>query len=138
MMLPLALMAPLVKAENDGSVSPQIAAHNPLRVQCDAKPTTANQLSVTCKFTQNPKYGINVTPEPQVEFLAGNKSLLPSKIVPENAKKGHDPRYYGEMASVTATVKRQEGLQARVTYFFCSKADGFCARKIDKAEIRLP
>lgn len=140
MALILGLTVPVLQAQSNSAPTSggQVAAHNPLKVQCDAKPAPANKVSVTCQFTQNAKYGINVVPEPTVEVLAGNTSLLASKIVPANAKPGHDARYYGEMAPVSFTVNRQVGLQARVTYFFCSKQDGFCARKIDKADIRLP
>ena len=115
----------------------QVALHDPLKFQCGSKPEPASKISVTCQFTQNPKYSINLVPEPTVDVLSGSTTVLPRKIVPGNAK-AHGGQYYGEMAPVTFTVNRQAGLQARVTYFFCSKESGFCARKIDKVDILLP
>ncbi|MBI3940358.1 MAG: hypothetical protein HY315_05950 [Acidobacteria bacterium] len=114
------------------------AVHNPLKFQCDARPASTGRISLTCAFELNPKYDINLVPKPKVDVVSGEASLLPAQLVPVNVRKARDPRYYGEMGPVSATVDRRPGLQARFTYFFCSKKDGFCAQKIEKVNIQLP
>lgn len=114
------------------------ANHMPLRMSYQAQPASGGKISLTFKFEEKSGYMVNLTPQPKLDIVRGQKSVLPAQLVPANAEKGGDTHYYGVIAPVTVTVDRAQGLEARFTYFFCSKADGFCARKIDKLAILLP
>ncbi|MBI4455328.1 MAG: hypothetical protein HY644_05445 [Acidobacteria bacterium] len=116
----------------------QHAAHNPLKISYAARPVSNRKVSLTFRFEQNPSYGIIVKPEPNLDVVKGESSILPAKLVPANLQKQAKSPYYGEIAPMTVTVERTPGLQGRITYFFCHKKDGFCARKTDKVDLRLP
>ena len=114
------------------------AAHNPLQVNYTVKPAAGGNVALTFRFVQKAGYTINLSPEPKLDIVKGEASVLPAKLVPANkASEGSSP-YYGEIAPLTVTVARRPGLQARMTYFFCSKKDGFCARKTEKVDLKFP
>ena len=110
----------------------------PLKMSYQAQPASDGKVSLTFKFEPKSGYAVNLKPQPKLDIVRGQKSILPAQVVPSNATKNSEDTYYGTMAPVTVTVDRSKGLEARFTYFFCSKADGFCARKIDKVAIVLP
>lgn len=113
-------------------------AHSPLKISYTAQPLAGGKMSLTFRFEHNPRYVVNLTPQPKLDIVRGERSVLLSKIVPANLGKDAASSYYGAMAPVEVTVDRDSGLEARITYFFCSKADGFCARKTDSVPIHFP
>jgi hypothetical protein len=113
------------------------AAHNPLQVNYTIKPAAGGNVALTFQFVQKAGYTINLSPEPKLDIVKGEASVLPAQLVPTNKAKVRSSPYYGEMAPLTVTVARRPGLQARMTYFFCFKKDGFCARKIEKVDLKF-
>ena len=114
------------------------AAHHPLQVSYTAKPAPGGKVALTFQFIQKAGYTINLSPEPKLDIVKGEASILPAKLVPANKAKEGSSQYYGEMVPLTVTVARRPGLQARMIYYFCSKKDGFCARKTDKVDLDFP
>ena len=125
-------------------VSPLAAAdeptrHEPLKISYTAKAASGGKYSLTFKFDQNPRYTINLKPEPKLDLVRGDNSVLGgAKLVPANVPREAGSNYYGKIEPINLVVQKADGLQARFTYFFCSKKDGFCARKVETVDVKLP
>ncbi|HEY2933191.1 MAG TPA: hypothetical protein VGK99_15730 [Acidobacteriota bacterium] len=113
--------------------------HEPLKISYTAKAVSSGKYTVTFKFDQNPRYTINLKPEPKFDLVKGENSILSgAKLVPGNVPREAGSNYYGKIEPINLVVQKIEGLQARFTYFFCSKKDGFCARKVETVDVKLP
>jgi hypothetical protein len=113
--------------------------HHPLQLKYEATQMGPQKIRLTVQFDQNPKYDINRKPEPKLDIVKNGTSVIGSKIVPADVPASKNTaQYYRKLSPVTITVDKTTGMQARFTYFFCSKKDGFCARKIDTVELLLP
>ncbi len=119
-------------------ISEPLSVHHPFKIHYTARPAESGKVSLTFQFEQDPKYQINLKPEPKLDILKGHSSILPKKLVPADLRRDPDSQYYGKLAPVTIVVDRMPGLQAQFSYLFCSKKDGFCARKIEKIDLQLP
>jgi hypothetical protein len=119
-------------------ISEPLFAHHPFKIRCTAKPTGRGKVMLTFQFEQDSRYQINLKPEPKLDILRADSSILPRKLVPADLRRDPDSHYYGKLAPLTVVVDRMSGLQAQFTYVFCSKKDGFCARKTDKIDLQVP
>ena len=85
-------------------------------------------------FKPDPQYDFNRTPPftVEVEPRAGIEWQAP-KLSPKDGKPKAGSQYYGEILPVEFPYTLSAGApieaRAKVTYFYCSKKDGFCARE---------
>ncbi|MBI2823008.1 MAG: hypothetical protein HYX74_12365 [Acidobacteria bacterium] len=144
LLLIAALSSGPIRAQSDAVAAPssfpasKLAFYDPLKIRYSTKPAAAGKVALTFEFEPKPGYVINLKPEPKLTIVKGGSSVLPKQLVPANLGKADEPNYYARMAPLTVTVDRSSDLQAQLTYFFCSKKDGFCARKTDKVRLLLP
>ena len=85
------------------------------------------------KINRDPVFSLTVTPIPGVKLDSTTVEASPED------KKSHD-EYYVDVpdlkVAVTPSNTGRFELPAKLTYFFCSKSDGFCAKQT--VDVKIP
>jgi len=107
-----------------------------------AAPVRAGQKTdLTVSFKVTPGYLINHTPPISLKLtsIAGIKLEKTELTSPSKDPKSKD-EYYVDLptlkVSVSAAKSGKYEIPGKLTYFFCSKADGFCSKQ--DFDVRIP
>ena len=107
-----------------------------------AGPMKAGQKGeVTVSFNLLKGYGINHTPPISLKLTAVPGVSLPktSFATPTEDPKSKD-EYYVDLPSIKVPVVAAKAgkyeIPGKLTYFFCSKTDGFCSRQV--LDVKIP
>jgi hypothetical protein len=111
-----------------------------------AKPGANGAIAVTF-VPKDPEVHVNEEPAPRLKLDAGQKILVdkqppaPSRIAPVDPEVAHylDPRLPVSfpVALAPGAPKGAQMLTASVTYFFCSKREGWCRKGTSEVEVPL-
>ncbi len=104
--------------------------------------------AVAVTFTpRDPDVKINQEPAPRLKLDAGQKVLVDKQPPPPSRVQPFDPdtaRYLDPKAPVLFPVavapgapKGSQVVKATVTYFFCSKREGWCRKGMEEVEVPL-
>ena len=123
-------------------VAAQAAAPDKLAVSSKVEALGNNRGKVVVSFRADPQYDINRTPPLVVEVeSAPGLRWEQVKQSPKDGKPSEGSNYYGQILPVEFVYTLSSGApveaRARVTYFYCSKKDGYCARETKSVAISV-
>ena len=118
------------------------AAAEKLLYSYTVQPTGKDRGKLIFSFKTNPLYDFNKKPPLTIEVGATpGVQWDQTKQLPKDGKPVPGSQYYGRMEPVefqySLAASRPVEVKAKVTYFYCSKKDGFCAREIKNLTIPL-
>jgi hypothetical protein len=136
--LVLGLLLFAAQLTGPGATLPQI-------VQPDFKTTApvrpGQRGEVTVSFNLLKGYAINHTPPISLKLVSVSGLTLPKTdfATPSEDPKSKD-EYYVDLPSIKVPVAAAKAgkyeLPGKLTYYFCSKADGFCSRQV--LDVKIP
>lgn len=121
-----------------GSTLPQVLQ---LDFKASAPMKAGKPGEVTVSFNLLKGYGINHTPPISLKLTAVPGVDLPKKdfATPSEDPKSKD-EYYVDLPSINVPVTAAKAgkyvIPGKLTYFFCSKTDGFCSKQV--LDVRIP
>jgi hypothetical protein len=134
--LTLGLALLLAQLSAPGNALPQV-----LTPEYKASAAKAGKLEVTVSFNLLKDFAINHTP-PMTLKLTDTAGLILEKkefTTPEKDPKSKD-EYYVDLPQIKVPVSFSKPgtytIPAQLTYFFCSKTDGFCSKQ--SVELKIP
>jgi len=134
----LGMMLLVAQLSGPGSSLPQIL-HPDFKSAVPVKAGQPGELTVSFNLLKG--YVINHTPPISLKLtpVAGVDLAKTDFTTPSNDPKSTD-EYYVDLPSikvpVTAAKAGKYDIPAKLTYFFCSKADGFCSRQV--LDVKIP
>jgi hypothetical protein len=139
--LVLGLLLFAAQLSGPGSTLPQIL-HPEFKVAGPAGPMRAGQPGeVTVSFNLLKGYAINHKPPISLKLtkISGVTLMKTDFATPTEDPKSKD-EYYVDLPSIKVPVMAAKAgkydIPGKLTYFFCSKTDGFCSRQV--LDVKIP
>jgi hypothetical protein len=134
---PISLLLPVLAL-----AAAHAAAPEKLAVSSKVETLGKSRGRLVLSFKPDPQYDFNRTPPMTVEVEAApGVTWEQVKQSPKDGKPAAGSNYYGQILPVefvyTLSSPAPPEARARVTYFYCSKKDGFCARETKNVMIPL-
>lgn len=113
-----------------------------LQISFKLQSTDKDHGKLIISFKPSPQYHFNKTPPLTVEVAAAEGVQWDkTKQLPKDGKPVPGSQYYGQIEPVEFTYSlsspRPVEVQAKVTYFYCAKKDGYCAKEVKKLVVHL-
>ena len=112
-------------------------------VTSKVEPLGTGRGKLVISFQPNPAYDFNRTPPMtvQVEGAPGIEWDR-TRQLPKDGKPVEGSQYFGKILPVeftyTLAPSARPEARVKVTYFYCSKKDGYCAREVKPLVVSLP